>query len=179
MRSVLQYVALIAIAVVGCGSRGDRGSAGLRGPQGDPGPIGDKGAVGPTGPPGQGSIMVPGGIMVHGTWIGAFGPWPVCMHIAGAACCAGPCAYRFPRDGQIGNMRILIESNSYDGPAIVTVFLNGIATSLSATIPAGSIGGIDAAGTVTVLDGDSVSVWMNQIAVSSGEIALNVSYEVE
>jgi hypothetical protein len=76
-------------------------------------------------------------------------------------------------------MRVLIVSNSYNGPAVVTVFINGSPTSLSAHIPAGSTSDIDIPGTVTILDGDAISVLMDVRSVSAGLIYLTVSYEVK
>ena len=75
-------------------------------------------------------------------------------------------------------MRILINSNSYSGPAVVTLFINGIPTLFSTTVPPESTTDIDVPGAVTVLDGDRVSVKMDRTAVSSGTIYLTISYEI-
>jgi hypothetical protein len=76
-------------------------------------------------------------------------------------------------------MRVLITSNSYNGPTTVTLFVNGGATSLSATIPGGSTADIDVVGPVAVLDGQRVSVRADAPTVSSGFIALSVSYAIQ
>jgi hypothetical protein len=122
--------------------------------------------------PGQGSIMF------HS--IGAISgipSVPVCLPPGGAF----TCAYRSPRDGTIQNIRVLIDSNTFSGPAIVTIFVNGISTLLSTTIPAGSTSDIDVPGVVDILDGDRISVMMDisAVTVNGGLIRLTVSYEIK
>ena len=125
-------------------------------------------AAPPPPPAGGGSIMVHGvgaGVVAGGSFIIEFG--------------GGVFEYRLPRDGTVQNMRILVTSNSYNGPTTVTLLVNGVATSLSATIPAGSTADIDVVGPVAVLDGQRVSVSADTPTVSSGFIALSVSYEIQ
>ena len=125
-------------------------------------------AAPPPPPAGGGSIMVHGvgaGVVAGGSFIIEFG--------------GGVFEYRLPRDGTVQNMRILVTSNSYNGPTTVTLLVNGVATSLSATIPAGSTADIDVVGPVAVLDGQRVSVRADTPTVSSGSIALSVSYEIQ
>lgn len=130
--------------------------------------IGPHGPQGPPGPAGSSH----GSIMVHG--IAAAPPGPFNIPVGGAV----PVPYRFPRDGVIQRMRVLIASNSYDGPAVVTLLVNGNPTLLTTTIPAGSTADIDVPGTVNVLDGERVSMVLDTSAVSNGEIRLSVSYEI-
>ncbi len=122
-------------------------------------------------PPSSGSSIMNHAISAGGFYLTT--PEPICVPAAGAIC-----DYPFPRDGTIQNMRILINTNSYSGPAVVTLFVNGIPTLLSTTIPPGSTTDIDVPGTVAVLDGDKVSVRMDRTAVSSGLIMLTISYEI-
>ena len=114
-----------------------------------------------------------GSIMVHGAGAGVVAI-PFFIQFGG-----GVSEYRLPRDGTVQNMRILVPSNSYNGPTTVRIFVNGAATSLSATIPAGSTADIDVPGTVAVLDGQRVSVVADATTVSSGFIAVSVSYEIQ
>jgi len=111
-----------------------------------------------------------GSIVIHGADAGNAGP--IFIQIGSVN------AYRIPRDGTIQNIRIFVLSNSYNGAAIVTLFVDGSPTSLSATIPTESTGAIDIAGTVDVFDGEGISVVMDTDAVNSGSISLSVSYEV-
>lgn len=115
--------------------------------------------------PSQGSIMVHGG----GTVTGA----TVSIPVAG-----GVSAYRLPRDGTIQNARIFIQSNSLNGAVVVTLLINGNPTSLSVTIPPGSTTAIDIAGSVSALDGDTISVEADASAASSGFSVVSVSYEI-
>jgi hypothetical protein len=115
-----------------------------------------------------------GSIMVHGVGAGVVAGGSFIIEFGG-----GVFEYRLPRDGTAQNMRILVTSNSYNGPTTVTLLVNGVATSLSATIPAGSTANIDVVGPVAVLDGQRVSVRADTPTVSSGFIALSVSYEIQ
>jgi hypothetical protein len=114
-----------------------------------------------------------GSIMVHGVGAGVVAT-PFFVHFGG-----GVPEYRLPRDGTVQNMRILVTSNTYNAPTTVTLFVNGAATALSATIPGSSTADIDVVGTVPVLDGQRVSVMADASTVSSGSIALSVSYEIQ
>ncbi|HMH48880.1 MAG TPA: hypothetical protein VK548_01510 [Candidatus Acidoferrum sp.] len=113
-----------------------------------------------------------GSIMVHGVSAGVVATFFV--HFGG-----GVPEYRLPRDGTVQNMRILVTSNSYNAPTTVTFFVNGAATVLSAVIPPASTADIDVVGAVPVLDGQKVSVMADASTVSSGSIALSVSYEIQ
>jgi hypothetical protein len=115
-----------------------------------------------------------GSIMVHGVGAGVVAGGSFIIEFGG-----GVFEYRLPRDGTVQNMRILVTSNSYNGPTTVTLLVNGVATSLSAAIPAGSTANIDVVGPVAVLDGQRVSVRADTPTVSSGFIALSVSYEIQ
>ena len=117
------------------------------------------------------SALDKGSVIVHGTQ--QFAGFKVCIGIGGV------CTYRSPRDGTIQNMRIFIESNSYNGPAVVTLVVNGNSTRLSTTIPAGSTSSINVPGTVGILDGDRVSVQMDATAASGGQIGISVSYIIK
>jgi hypothetical protein len=76
-------------------------------------------------------------------------------------------------------MRILIRSNSYEGPAVVTLLVNGSPTLFSTTIPAGSTQDIDIAGGVDVFDSDRISVALDEPTEPAGLIDLIVSYEIK
>ena len=115
-----------------------------------------------------------GSIMVHGVGAGVVAGGSFFIQFGG-----GVSEYRLPRDGTVQNMRILVTSNSYNGSTTVTLLVNGVATALSATIPAGSTADIDVVGPVAVLDGQRVSVRADTPTVSSGFIALSVSYEIQ
>ena len=86
--------------------------------------------------------------------------------------------YRSPRAGTIQNTRILVTANTYDGATPVTLMVNGVATSISTVIPAGSTASIDVPGTVAIIDGDRVSVVLDRGASSSGSLELSVAYEI-
>jgi hypothetical protein len=128
---------------------------------------------GTSAPPSQGSIMV----LTAG--VGgppAETPDPVCLSVGAT------CEYRSPRDGTIQNMRILIESNTYNGPAVVAIFVNGSPTLLSPAIPAGGTLDIDVPGIVDILDSDRISVRLDISAVPVNPfqlISLSVSYEIK
>ena len=85
--------------------------------------------------------------------------------------------YRFPRDGTIRNIRGLVRQNSFAGPAVVTLFVDGAATSLSATIPAGSTASFEIPGSISVSGGQRVAVKMDLAAAVSGIGEVVVSYE--
>jgi len=114
-----------------------------------------------------------GSIMVHGAGAGVVGA-PFFIQFGG-----GVSEYRLPRGGTVQNMRVLVPSNTYNGPTTVTIHVNGAATSLSAVIPPGSTADIDVAGTVAVLDGQRVSVVADAPTVTSGSITVSVSYEIQ
>ena len=114
-----------------------------------------------------------GSIRVHGVGAGVVGA-PFFVQFAG-----GVSEYHLPRDGTVQNMRILVGPNTYNGPTTVTLFVNGVATSLLAIIPGGSTANIDVAGTVSVFDGQRVSVVADATTVSSGSIRVSVSYEIQ
>ena len=97
---------------------------------------------------------------------------PIILRSGGAA------EFLLPRDGIIQNVRISTSSNSYNGPAVVTFFVNGIPSLISTTITAGSTADIALFDTIDVFDGDRLSVWMDTSSVSSGFITLSVSYEI-
>jgi hypothetical protein len=124
--------------------------------------------------PGNSAALGGGSIMVHG---GSFGACPGCPTNLIIRTGGGAAEYRLPWDGTIQNTRIRIISNSYNGRAVVTLFVNGN-PSVSTTIPAGSTTDIDVPGTVDVFDGDRVSVIIDQSAVSSGSMEIGVSYEI-
>jgi hypothetical protein len=75
----------------------------------------------------------------------------------------------------------LIQSNAYNGPAVVTLFVNGSPTLLTTTIPAESTSDIDVPGMVDILDGDRISVLLDTSAVpvTPQTIHLTVSYEIK
>ena len=75
------------------------------------------------------------------------------------------CAYRSPRDGTIQNMRVLIDSNQYMGPTVLALHVNGSQTLLSTSIPAGSTSDIDIPGMVDILDGDRISIELDNSEV--------------
>ena len=120
--------------------------------------------------PGQGSIMVISGSIGDGAPNGL-----ACIGVGAT------CAYRSPRDGTIQNMRVLIDSNPYQGPAVLTLLVNGNPTLISTVIPAGSTLDIDVPGTVDILDGDRISLQLDTSAVpvNNQAIFLSVSYEIE
>ena len=115
-----------------------------------------------------------GSIMVHGGTFGVGGAPVNFVHFGG-----GIPVYRSPRAGVIQNMRLLITANTYNGSTPVTLQVNGVATSLSAVIPAGSTSNIDVPGSVAIVDGDRVSVVMDRGGSSVGSLELSVSYEIQ
>ena len=114
-----------------------------------------------------------GSIMVHGGGYGVGGT-PVNFVQFGA----GISVYRSPRAGVIQNMRILVTTNTYNGATPVTLMVNGIATTVSTVIPAGSTANIDVPGTVTIVDGDQISIVMDRGASSSGFLQFSIAYEI-
>src|SRR5262245_54957305 len=88
-------------------------------------------------------------------------------------------SYRIPRDATLQNFRILVILNVSPGPVVVTMFVNGNPTSISATIPAGSTADVDISGSVSVADGDSIMIKSDKTAPpSGGQIRYFFSYEV-
>ena len=114
-----------------------------------------------------------GSIMVHGGGFGSGGAPVNFVHFGG-----GIPVYRSPRPGTIQNTRILVSTNTYNGATPVTLMVNGVATSISTVIAAGSTGNIDVAGTVAIVDGDRISVVLDRGASSSGFLELSVAYEI-
>ena len=103
-----------------------------------------------------------GSIMVHGGGFGAGGAPVNFVHFG-----AGVPVYRSPRAGVIQNTRILVRTNTYNGATPVRLQINGVATSITTVIPAGSTANIDVPGTVTIVDGDQVSIVLDRGASSS------------
>jgi hypothetical protein len=60
----------------------------------------------------------------------------------------------------------------------VTLQVNGVATAITTVIPAGSTSNIDVPGTVSIADGDRVSVVMDRGASSAGFLEFSVAYEI-
>ncbi len=114
-----------------------------------------------------------GSIMVHGITAGAGGDPVVFVHNGG-----GVPVYRSPRAGVIQNVRVLVRANTYDGDTPLTLMVNGVATSISTVIPAGSTADVDVPGTVAIADGDQVSLVLDRGASSSGTLEVSVAYEV-
>ncbi len=115
-----------------------------------------------------------GSIMVHGGTFGAGGIAVNFVHLGG-----GIPVYRSPRAGTIQNTRILVRANTYDGATPVTLMVNGVATSITTVIAAGSTSDIDIPGTVAIVDGDQISVVLDRGASSSGSLELSVAYEIQ
>jgi hypothetical protein len=115
-----------------------------------------------------------GSIMVHGGGFGSGGVAVNFVHYGG-----GIPIYRSPRAGTIQNTRILVNANTYDGATPVTLMVNGVATAITAVIPAGSTASIDVPGTVAISDGDRVSVVLDRGASTSGSLELSVAYEIQ
>lgn len=112
-------------------------------------------------------------IMVHGGGFGVGGAPVNFVHFG-----AGVPVYRSPRAGVIQNMRILVTTNTYNGSTPVTLQVNGVATTITTVIPAGSTANIDVPGTVTIADGDRVSAVMDRGASSVGFLEFSVAYEI-
>ena len=112
-------------------------------------------------------------IMVHGVGAGVVAT-PFFVDFGG-----GVEQFRLPRDGTVQNMRVLITENSYNGPTVLTFFVNDVATSLTTTILAASVGNIDVPGSVGVLDGQKISLKADATTVSSGTVRFTVSYEIK
>lgn len=115
-----------------------------------------------------------GSIMVHGGTFGAGGIAVNFVHFGG-----GIPVYRSPRAATIQNTRILVRANTYDGATPVTLIVNGVATSITTVIAAGSTSDIDVPGTVAIVDGDQISVVLDRGASSSGSLELSVAYEIQ
>jgi len=120
------------------------------------------------------AASAPGSVMVHGNGYGVGGTAVNFVNYGG-----GVPEYRSPRAGVIQNMRILVRSNTYNGATPVTLMVNGVATAVTAVIPAGSTSNIDVPGSVTIVDGDRVSVVMDRGASSSGFLEFTVAYEIQ
>jgi hypothetical protein len=114
-----------------------------------------------------------GSIMVHGGGFGVGGAPVNFVHYG-----AGVPVYRSPRAGVIQNMRILVTTNTYNGSTPVTLMVNGVATTLSTVIAAGSTANIDVPGTVNIVDGDQISIVLDRGASSAGFLELSIAYEV-
>jgi hypothetical protein len=114
-----------------------------------------------------------GSIMVHGGGFGVGGAPVNFVHFGG-----GIPVYRSPRAGVIQNMRILVRTNTYNGSTPVTLMVNGVPTTVTTVIPAGSTANIDVPGTVTIVDGDQISIVMDRGASSAGFLEFSVAYEV-
>jgi hypothetical protein len=118
-----------------------------------------------------------GGIVVHGLTAGpvvATHPDPlVFIHVGG-----GVPEYRFPRTGIIRNVRVMVRSNSYNGAEVLSLFVGGAPTPLTATVPAGSTGNFDISGSISVPSGERVAMMLDRSAPTSGEIAVSASYEI-
>jgi len=56
--------------------------------------------------------------------------------------------------------------------------VNGVATTISTVIPAGSTANINVPGTVAIVDGDQISIVLDRGASSVGFLELSVAYEV-
>jgi hypothetical protein len=116
---------------------------------------------------------VAGSIMVHGGGFGVGGVPVNFVHFG-----AGIPVYRSPRAGVIQNMRILVRTNTYNGSTPVTLMVNGVPTAVTTVIPAGSTANIDVPGTVTIVDGDQISIVMDRGASSAGFLEFSVAYEI-
>jgi hypothetical protein len=114
-----------------------------------------------------------GSIMVHGATFGAGGVAVNFVHLGG-----GIPEYRSPRAGTIRNTRLLVRANSFDGDSPVTLMVNGVATAITAVIPAGSTASIDIPDTVAIVDGDRVAVVLDRGASTSGSLEVSVAYEI-
>ena len=119
------------------------------------------------------SATAPGSIMVHGGGFGAGGTAVNFVHFGG-----GVPVYRSPRAGVIQNMRILVRSNTYNGATPVTLMVNGVATVVSTVIPPGSTANIDVPGTVSIVDGDQISIVLDRGGSSAGFLELSIAYEI-
>ena len=115
----------------------------------------------------------PGSIMVHGGGFGVGGTAVNFVHFG-----AGIPVYRTPRAGVIQNMRILVRTNTYNGPTPVTLMVNGVATAVSTVILPGSTANIDVPGTVTIVDGDQISIVLDRGASSVGFLEISIAYEI-
>ncbi|HMH50889.1 MAG TPA: hypothetical protein VK548_11700 [Candidatus Acidoferrum sp.] len=107
-----------------------------------------------------GSVGCGSGIVVHGVTFGpmiapGFPPFPpvVSLNVGSVP------AYRAPRAGTIQNFRVFVDTNDLMGAnVVVTLYVNGVATSITATIPIGFTGGVDSPNTVAVSNGDVIEV---------------------
>ncbi len=116
---------------------------------------------------------VSGSIMVHG---GGYGVGGIAVNFVQFG--GGISVYRSPRAGVIQNMRILVTTNTYNGNTPITLMVNGVPTTVSTVIPAGSTANIDVPGTVAIVDGDQISIIMDRGASSSGFLQFSLAYEV-
>ena len=127
------------------------------------------------------------GIVIHGL---AFGPMitpgsPPFAPVLSLSV-AGPTvpAYRAPRAGTIQNFRVFVGTNGLTGAnVVVTLYVNGVATPITATIPIGFTGGIDSPATVAISSGDVIEVKADRTGTtgSSGPIgfaAVSTAYEL-
>ncbi|HKZ60581.1 MAG TPA: hypothetical protein VJ547_12160 [Candidatus Thermoplasmatota archaeon] len=86
-------------------------------------------------------------------------------------------SYRATRNSTISRIRISIPSNTLDGSTTVTIRVAGVATAITAVIPAGDTTDVDIAATASVGDGQDVSVEA-ATGGTTGAIRLVVSYEI-
>lgn len=73
------------------------------------------------------------------------------------------------RAGTLRRLRVAASANTLDGPATVTVFLNGAASASTLTLAAGARAGANNTDTVTVAAGDTISIRV-QTAGTAGDI---------
>ncbi len=92
----------------------------------------------------------------------------------------GDFGYRVTRDATIKNMKLFIIENSYEQLAPLTIYINGVATSLTTLIPPTTINNIDVPVSINVQEGDLVTLILdlNNETNMSGVLHLSVSYEI-
>ena len=136
------------------GAAGATGASGATGQAGATGSQGATGATGPTGPPG-GPTVISGAVTFvdpadTAGFIGIGGE----QNVASTVAVAGS---QTPAAGTISGFRGHLTSSAA-GTVVFTLFVNGVATSVSCSIAAGSATCLDGTHTVTVAAGDTIAV---------------------
>ena len=82
-----------------------------------------------------------------------------------------------PVAGHLGHLSVNVISNSLNGNLVVTVWVNGVATTLTVTYAAGVTGFLTSSGPVAVSANDVVSINFDATAATTGSYQLTVGLE--
>ncbi len=157
------------------GPQGNTGATGAQGPQGAAGPAGSQGpagAAGPQGVPGNGINALAGGAsFVDALDTDGFVGLGVVDNVGASAGAAGT---ELGVGGNLSHLAVSIGSVSgATGAVTVTVFKNGVATTATCSIAAGSTSCVDSTDTVAFVATDKIAV---EIQNASGVFLVNISW---